>query len=131
MIDPDASDARLLLNHTCDRLEPGSEVDVEGVRNVAYQVYRVLIALIAIACVVQIFLAGRGVFGIHGTASLGDQKSLDAHRTLGDLISLVAVVTFLLALLVWNKRLIPWTPCSSPGRPAATARAPVVSGSIP
>ncbi len=82
---------------------------MDGVRNVAYQLYRVLIALIAVACVVQIFLAGRGVFGIHGTASLGDQKSLDAHRTLGDLISLVAVVTFLLALLVWNKRLILWT----------------------
>jgi uncharacterized protein DUF6220 len=82
---------------------------MEGVRNVAYQLYRVLIALIAIGCVVQIFLAGRGVFGIHGAASLDDQKSLDAHRALGNLISLVAVVTFLVALLMWNKRLILWT----------------------
>ncbi len=82
---------------------------MEGVRNVAYQVYRVLIALIAIACVVQIFLAGRGVFAIHGSASLDDQKSLDPHRALGDLISLVAIITFLLALLMWNKRLILWT----------------------
>jgi hypothetical protein len=82
---------------------------VEGVRNVAYQIYRVLIALVAIACVVQIFLAGRGVFGIHGATSLDDQTSLDPHRALGDLISLVTVVMFLLALLMWNKRLILWT----------------------
>ncbi len=82
---------------------------MDGVRRVAYQIYRVLIALIAIACVVQIFLAGRGVFDIHGTASLDDQKGLDPHRALGDLISLVAVVTFLLALLMWNKRLMLWT----------------------
>ncbi len=82
---------------------------MDGVRRVAYQIYRVLIALIAIACVVQIFLAGRGVFGIHGAASLDDQKSLDAHRALGDVISLVAVVTFLLALLIWNKRLMLFT----------------------
>lgn len=82
---------------------------MEGVRKVAYQLYRVLIALIAIGCVVQIYLAGRGVFGIHGAASLDNQKSLDAHRALGDVISVVAVITFLLALLVWNKRLIVWT----------------------
>jgi hypothetical protein len=82
---------------------------MEGIRNGSYQLYRVLIALIAIACVVQIFLAGRGVFGIHGAASLDDQKSLDAHRALGNVISVVAVITFLLALLLWNKRLILWT----------------------
>jgi hypothetical protein len=78
-------------------------------RNVSYQIYRVLIALIAIACVVQIFLAGRGVFGIHGAASLDDQKSLDAHRDLGEIIGIAAVVVFVLALIMWNKRLIVWT----------------------
>ena len=30
--------------------------------------WRVLVALIAAACVVQIFLAGRGAFGVHGAA---------------------------------------------------------------
>jgi hypothetical protein len=82
---------------------------MDGVRRGAYQVYRVLIALIAAACVVQIFLAGRGVFGIHGTASLDDQKSLNAHRDLGELIGIGTVVVFLLALAMWNKRLIIWT----------------------
>ncbi|HEX4521152.1 MAG TPA: DUF6220 domain-containing protein [Gaiellaceae bacterium] len=82
---------------------------MEGVRKVAYQVYRVLIAFVAVACVVQIFLAGRGVFGIHGSASLDDQKSLDLHRNFGEVIALVTVLTFLLALLMWDKRLILWT----------------------
>lgn len=82
---------------------------MEGVRDVAYQIYRVLIALVAIACVVQIFLAGRGVFGIHGSASLDNQKSLDLHRDLGEVIGLVTVLTFLLALVMWNRRLILWT----------------------
>ena len=82
---------------------------MNGVRRVFYGIYRVLIALVAIACVVQIFLAGRGVFGIHGSASLDDQTSLDAHRALGDLISLVTILVFLCALVVWDKRLVIWT----------------------
>jgi hypothetical protein len=82
---------------------------VDGVRNVFFQVYRVLIALIAVACVVQIFLAGRGVFGIHGSASLDDQHSLNAHRDLGEVIALGTILVFLCALVLWNKRLIVWT----------------------
>jgi hypothetical protein len=67
----------------------------------------VLIALIALACVVQIFLAGRGAFGIHGAAKLDDQKSFDPHRVLGEIIGLLAVLAFLAALVAWrNKRLI-------------------------
>jgi hypothetical protein len=78
-------------------------------RRIAFQIYRVLIAVIAAACVVQIFLSGRGVFGIHGSASLDDQKSLDAHRVLGDLIGVGTVIVLVLALIMWDKRLIIWT----------------------
>ena len=78
-------------------------------RNVAYQIYRVLIALIFVACIVQIFLAGRGVFGIHGSASLDDQKSLDAHRDLGEIIGIGSILVLVCALVMWNKRLILWT----------------------
>ena len=80
-----------------------------GVRNVAWQLYRVVIALIAVACVVQIFLAGRGVFGIHGVTKLDDQKSLDPHRALGEAIGIACILVFILALVMWNKRLIAWT----------------------
>ena len=78
-------------------------------RRIAWQIYRVVIALIAIACVVQIFLAGRGVFGIHGSASLDDQSSLNAHRDLGEIIGIAAIVVLILALIMWDKRLILWT----------------------
>ena len=78
-------------------------------RRIAFQLYRVLIALIAVACVVQIFLAGRGVFGIHGSASLDDQSSFDAHRNLGEIIGIGTLIVLLLALIMWDKRLILWT----------------------
>ena len=78
-------------------------------RRIAWQIYRVVIALIAIACVVQIFLAGRGVFGIHGSASLDDQSSLNAHRDLGEIIGIGAIVVLILAVIMWDKRLILWT----------------------
>jgi hypothetical protein len=82
---------------------------VAGARRVAFQLYRVLIALIAAACVVQLFFTGRGVFGIRGAAKLDDQSSLDPHRALGNIIGIAAIVVFLLALLMWNRRLIIWT----------------------
>jgi Mn2+/Fe2+ NRAMP family transporter len=70
-------------------------------------VWRVLVALIAVACVVQIFLAGRGAFGVHGSASLDDQKSFDPHRALGEIIGLLAVLALLAALVYWrDKRMI-------------------------
>jgi hypothetical protein len=76
-------------------------------RQVAFQVWRVLVALIAAACVVQIFLAGRGAFGVHGAVKLDDQKSFDPHRALGEVIGLLAVLAFLAALAYWrDKRII-------------------------
>ena len=73
----------------------------------AFQVWRVLVALIAVACVVQIFLAGRGAFGVHGAVKLDDQKSFDPHRALGEIIGLLAVLALIAALAHWrDKRLI-------------------------
>ncbi|MGZ4410339.1 MAG: DUF6220 domain-containing protein [Gaiellaceae bacterium] len=80
---------------------------MSGFQKGGYLVWRVLVALIAAACVVQIFLAGRGAFGFHGPAKLDDQKSFDPHRALGEIIGLLAVLAFLAALAAWrNKRLI-------------------------
>jgi hypothetical protein len=73
----------------------------------AFQLWRLLVALIAAACVVQIFLAGRGAFGVHGAAKLDDQKSFDPHRVLGEIIGALAVLALLAALAYWrDKRLI-------------------------
>ena len=58
----------------------------------------------------QIFLAGRGAFGVHGSAKLDDQKSFDPHRALGEIIGLVAILMLLCALVVWrNRALIGYT----------------------
>jgi hypothetical protein len=83
----------------------------------AFTLYRYLIVLFAAACVIQIFLAGRGVFGIRPASSgqsVGDffdhQKSLDPHRVLGEILGIVAIVMLLTALVVWrDRRLIFWT----------------------
>lgn len=76
----------------------------------AYQLWRLLVALIAAACVVQIFLAGRGAFGVRSAAKLDDQTSFDPHRALGEIIGGIAVLALLAALVAWrDKRLIAWT----------------------
>jgi Mn2+/Fe2+ NRAMP family transporter len=77
---------------------------MNGIRNGAYQLYRVLVAAIAAACVVQIFLAGRGAFGVHGSAKLDDQSSFDPHRALGEIIAAAAVLAFVCTLVVWRDR---------------------------
>lgn len=75
----------------------------------AWDVYRVVVALIALACVAQIYLAGRGVFGLEGDAALGDQSSFDPHRLLGNVIGIAAIVVFVLALVLWDLQLVVWT----------------------
>jgi hypothetical protein len=68
----------------------------------ARTVYKWLAALILAAVVVQFFLAGVGVFGGR-TADTPSHKfaevsTLDAHRALGDLIILLALILVLVAL---------------------------------
>jgi Family of unknown function (DUF6220) len=90
---------------------------MNSIQRGAFTLYRYLIVLFAAACVVQIFLAGRGVFGIRSSGSgksvndfFDDQKSLDPHRALGEIIGLIAVVMLIAALVAWrDKRLIGWT----------------------
>ena len=80
---------------------------MNGFQRGAQALYRYLVALVALGCVVQIFLAGRGVFGIKQGVSFDDQKSLDPHRAVGEIIGLVTILVFLSALAMWkNKRLI-------------------------
>ena len=82
---------------------------MEKVGRRAWDVYRVVIALIALACVAQFYLAGRGVFGANGDGDLGDQSSFDPHRVLGNAISIAAIVCFVLALVLWDMQLVVWT----------------------
>ena len=81
---------------------------MEGVRRGARTVMRYFAPLIFIAIIVQIFLAGEGIFGIkHLKKDIGDAKTLDAHRALGFILTEpVALLFLIVALLAWlpNRR---------------------------
>lgn len=76
---------------------------MDQVRNGARAFLRYLVALYVIAIVVQIFLAGEGIFGIKAGPKLDDQKSLDAHRGLGFFLAdFGALLLLIVALLAWH-----------------------------
>ena len=62
----------------------------------------------AAGVVVQVFLAGLGVFGAHG-ATLDHASSLDAHRAFGDVLGVVAIVLFVWSLPGMPRRLVATT----------------------
>jgi hypothetical protein len=73
-----------------------------GVRNGARAVLRYLVPLFVIAVIVQIFLAGEGIFGIKAGPKLDDQKTLDPHRALGFILADPgALLLLIVALLAW------------------------------
>jgi hypothetical protein len=75
---------------------------VAGVRRGAVAVMRYYVPLFVIAIIVQIFLAGEGIFGIKGGSELDDQKTLDPHRALGFILTEpAALILLILALLAW------------------------------
>jgi hypothetical protein len=76
---------------------------MSGVRRGATAVMRYFAPLIFIAIIVQIFLAGEGIFGIkHVNKDLGDAKTLDPHRALGFILTEpVALLFLIVALLAW------------------------------
>ena len=79
-----------------------------GVRRGARAVLKYFIPLYIIAVIIQIFLAGEGIFGAEGSVTEDDQSTtLDPHRALGWIITEpVALLLLITALLAWlpNKR---------------------------
>lgn len=75
---------------------------MNSVRRGARAVLRYYVPLYVLAVIVQIFLAGEGIFGIKAGPSLDDQKTLDAHRGLGFILTEpAAFILLVLALLAW------------------------------
>jgi hypothetical protein len=75
-----------------------------GVRNGARVVLRYFAPLYVVAIVVQIFLAGEGIFGIKAGPKLDDQHTLNAHRDFGFIIAEPgAVLLLIVALLAWHR----------------------------
>jgi hypothetical protein len=76
---------------------------MQGVRSGARSVLRYLAPLYVVAIIVQIFLAGEGIFGIKPGPKLDDQKTLDAHRGFGFVLAdLGAILLLIVALLAWH-----------------------------
>lgn len=82
---------------------------MSSVRLGAAWMYRVLIALFAVAVVVEIFLAGLGIF----RAMPGEDESVshetiedkfDAHAALGDFLAGSTVLLLVLILIAWTGR---------------------------
>ena len=80
-----------------------------GVRRGAGVVLRYLTPLFLIAILVQIFLAGSGIFGIEEGETVDEASSLDLHRDFGWTFSHLGGLLLLLVALLWwprNKRLL-------------------------
>jgi hypothetical protein len=77
-----------------------------GVRRVSRSILKYVIPLYIVAVIVQIFLAGEGIFGGRDEP-IEDAKILDPHRSFGWIITNpVAVLLLIVVLLAWlpNKR---------------------------
>ena len=73
-----------------------------SVRRGARAVMRYFVPLYFVAIIVQIFLAGEGIFGIKAGPNLDDQKTLDAHRGFGFILAdFGSVLLLIVALLAW------------------------------
>jgi Mn2+/Fe2+ NRAMP family transporter len=70
-----------------------------GLRSGAQTAYRWLLLLFLVACGVQVFLAGLGVFSFGGGDSAGGASAFDAHRSLGWALGGAAILIFIVALV--------------------------------
>ena len=76
---------------------------MEGVRRVARAILKWFAPLMVVLIVIQILLAGEGIFGIKQVNELDDAKTLDPHRGLGFFITEPIALLFLItALLAWH-----------------------------
>ena len=74
-----------------------------GVRRGAQAVLKYLAPLFVLAIIIQIFLAGEGIFGLKRVNSLDDAKTLDPHRGLGFFLTFPgALLLLIVALLAWH-----------------------------
>jgi hypothetical protein len=82
---------------------------MNAVRRGAGAVLKYLTPLYVVLIVVQVFLAGEGIFGIKDGQGLDDAKSLDAHRGFGFFLADLGAILFLVITLLWwprNKRFL-------------------------
>lgn len=83
--------------------------ELTGFRAAAFTLYGVLIALFTVAILVQIFLAGLGIFDSQRAATASGD--LDPHRDLGTILTQPAALLLLVVALVARpgQRIVPRT----------------------
>jgi hypothetical protein len=90
------------MTHTTDRTPAVSgKRAATGFRRTADTVYVYLSALFSAGVLVQVFLAGVGVFGINAP-KVADASSFDAHRAWGFILMVSALLLLVLALIAWQ-----------------------------
>jgi hypothetical protein len=73
-----------------------------GVRRVAWVALKYVTTLFFLGIIAQFFLVGYGLFDMKHGATIDNAKSLDAHRALGEILSLPgSILMLILALLAW------------------------------
>lgn len=72
-----------------------------GFRHGVDVAYGYLAGLFVLGVLVQVFLAGVGIFGINAR-KVANATSLDPHRAWGSVLMLVSLVLLVLALVAWR-----------------------------
>ncbi|MGH3473246.1 MAG: DUF6220 domain-containing protein [Nocardioidaceae bacterium] len=87
-----------MTSNTADRGDPRSPTTLTGGRATVDKVFMWGLMLFLVACLVQFFLAGLGVFDLQGH-KIQNAGSLDPHRALGDALGVLSLVLLILALV--------------------------------
>jgi hypothetical protein len=80
-----------------------------GARRAVDVAYSYLAAFFVLGVLIQVYLAGIGIFGINST-KVADATSLDPHRTWGTVLMVLSLILLILALIAWASRTtVIWT----------------------
>jgi hypothetical protein len=72
-------------------------------RQAADRAYGYLAAFFVLGVLVQVYLAGIGIFGIN-SAKVADATSLNPHRAWGTVLMVLSLMLLILALIAWASR---------------------------
>jgi Family of unknown function (DUF6220) len=80
-----------------------------GARRAVDVAYGYLAAFFVVGVLIQVYLAGIGIFGINST-KVAHATSLDPHRTWGTVLMVLSLILLILALIAWASRTtVIWT----------------------
>jgi hypothetical protein len=80
---------------------PAARTQPGGARRAADSAYGYLMAFFVLGVLLQVFLAGVGVFGINAR-KVANASSFDPHRAWGSVLMIVSIILLVLALIAWH-----------------------------